>query len=97
MVLFSHMAESDVQRLSRLVLGEFKRVHDRFDLIDGRFDTLEPQVTSLETELRGIHKQLDALSEGLENATGYAKEIDHILKRVVAIEKHLGLQTHIKA
>ena len=65
--------------------------------LDARFDTLESRVGNIETELRDIRQRLEALDEAAGNASGFAKEIDHLLKRLAVIEKHLGLQTHIKA
>jgi hypothetical protein len=76
--------------LSRIVLHEFKRVHERFDQIDDN-------IAGLSSEVSGIHRRLVVLEDAVGNATGFAKEIDHLLSRVVAIEKHLGLTTHIKA
>jgi len=46
------MSESDLERLSRLVLNEFKRVHDRFDSFDAQF-------SDLRDEIHTIRKQLD--------------------------------------
>ena len=91
------MADTDFDRLSRIMLEEFKRVHERFDAIDGRFDQIESQVSSIEGELRDVRKRLEALDDAAQNTSGFTKEIDHLLRRVVAIEKHLGLQAHIKA
>jgi predicted nucleic acid-binding Zn-ribbon protein len=96
--------ETDLERLSRLVLEEFKglhsefeRVHERFDAIDARFDALEGRVSNIETELREIRKRLEALEEAAKSSSGFAKEIDHLLDRVAKIEKHLGLHQNIKA
>jgi hypothetical protein len=33
----------------------------------------------------------------VQNISGYAKEIDHLIERVSAIEKHLGLRANIAA
>ena len=56
------MAETDLERLSRLVLDEFKLVHERFDTIDERFDRVEARLDrmgsrldSIEAELKDIH------------------------------------------
>ena len=38
------MSESDLQRLSGLILDEFKRVHDRFDFFDTQFSDLRDEV-----------------------------------------------------
>jgi tetrahydromethanopterin S-methyltransferase subunit G len=84
------MAETDFDRLSRIMLDEFKRVHERFDQID-------ENVASLSSEVSSIHRRLAALEDAVGNITGFAKEIDHLLSRVAAIENHLGLTGHIKA
>lgn len=84
------MIEPDFERLSRLVIDEFQRVQDRFDSVDIHF-------ADLRDEVRSIRKQLDALETTSENFVGFAKEIDHLLGRVTAIEKHLGLSTSITA
>jgi predicted nucleic acid-binding Zn-ribbon protein len=74
------------------MLDEFRRVHDRFDAVDARFDALESRATNIETELRDIRDRLEALEENSRSFAGFSKEIDHLLTRVAAIEKHLGLR-----
>lgn len=91
------MTDTDLERLSRSMLDEFKRVHERFDSIDMRFDGIASQVSYIEIELREIRQGLTALEEAVHNTTGFAKEIDHLFKRIVALEKHLGVEAHIKA
>jgi hypothetical protein len=105
------MAETDFEQFTRVVLDEFKRIDGRFggldvriDAIDHRFDRIDNRLTSIderlvniETELRDIRQRLDGLEETVASHSGYAKEIDHLLKRVVAIEKHLGLERSIRA
>ena len=51
----------------------------------------------IRSELKDIHIRLDALEPAVHNIAGYAKEIDHLMERVVAIEKHLGLHHKIVA
>lgn len=87
------MSETDLERLSRLMLGEFSRVHDRFDAVHDRFDRIDSRLDGIEAELKDIHRRLDSLGEAAGNFAGFAKEIDHLLARVAAIEKHLGLQS----
>ena len=84
------MSESDLERLSRLILDEFKHVHDRFDSFDA-------QLSDLRDEIRSIRKQLDDVEKASKNFVGFTKEIDHLLGRVAAIEKHLGLHNNISA
>ena len=51
----------------------------------------------LRSELKDIHNRLDELEAAVRNISGFAKEIDHLLERVSAIEKHLGLRAQIAA
>lgn len=98
------MTVSDFEGFSRVVLDEFKRVHERFDGTDTRFDRIEARLDSVDQrltnighEVTAIHRRLDELEELVASHGGFAKEIDHLLKRVAAIEKHLGLTHNIKA
>lgn len=48
---------------------------------------------NLWAEVRAIHERLDEIAAELKRGQkDSAKEIDHILSRVVAIEQHLGLK-----
>src|SRR5947209_18833788 len=98
------MAATDLERFSRIVLDEFKRVHERFDAADARFQVIElrlesidQRLTGIEHEITAIHRRLDDLEELVASHSGFAKEVDHLLKRVAAIEKHLGLRHDIRA
>lgn len=91
------MTETDFERFTRIVLDEFKRVHGRFDAVDEHIDTFNEKFDDLKRELSDIHRQLDHLNEAAANFSGFTKEIDHLLRRVAAIEKHLGLQISIRA
>jgi plasmid replication initiation protein len=51
----------------------------------------------IRTEIKSIRERLDALDSAVKNISGYAKEIDHLIERVSAIEKHLGLRANIAA
>jgi hypothetical protein len=55
------------------------------------------QLTSVERELKSIRRDLDDLREKVENVTGFQKEIDHVLERILVIEKHLGINKKIAA
>jgi hypothetical protein len=52
---------------------------------------------NIQVELKGIRLRLDALEVATQNVSGFAKEIDHLLQRVGAIEKHLGIRHNIAA
>lgn len=95
---------TDIERLSRLMLDEFGRVHkrldkhdDRFDSIDQRFDKVERELHDLRAELKSIRTELDDLADKVQNLIGYRKEIDHALERIAAIEHHLGIDKKIAA
>ena len=88
---------TDLERFSDIMLDEFKRMQDRFDAIDTRFDALENKITGIASEIADIHRRLDTLEEAIVNVSGFTKEIDHLLQRVSAIERHLGLAINIKA
>lgn len=81
---------SDVDQLSDLMLKEFERVHERFDALEGRFSNLDSEVAL-------IRRDIASLETRVGNISGYAKEIDHLLQRLVVIEKHLGLNKRVSA
>ena len=98
------MAQTDVERLSRLMLDEFKSVQERFDRQDDRFDKHDQRFDNIDRELHGIRAgiksiriDLDELTEKVDNILGYRKEIDHALERIAAIEKHLGINKKVAA
>ena len=91
------MAQTDVERLSRLMLDEFGRVHKRFDDQDDRFDRLDAELTNVRATLKQLRSELDDLREKVDNITGYRREIDHALERITAIEKHLGIDKKLIA
>ena len=51
----------------------------------------------IRAELKDIRLRLDALELAVQNVSGFAKEIDHLIERVSAIEQHLGLRRSIAA
>ena len=51
----------------------------------------------IRSEIKEIRERLDGLESAVKNISGYAKEIDHIIERVSAIEEHLGLRANIAA
>ena len=51
----------------------------------------------IRAELKDIRERLDALELAVQNISGFAKEIDHLIERVSAIEQHIGLRRNIAA
>src|SRR5579862_1858186 len=72
-------------------LGAFRaEMHEEF--VSTRAD-----IRTLRDEIREIRARLDAIGAELKDHRGYAKEIDHLLQRVGAIEQHFGLDRKIAA
>ena len=67
--------------------------------IKGTFTRVEMRegFANIQTELKDIRLRIDALEVATQNVSGFAKEIDHLLQRVGAIEKHLGIHHNIAA
>ena len=51
----------------------------------------------IRAELKDIRLRPDALELAVQNVSGFATEIDHLIERVHAIEQHLGLGRSIAA
>jgi hypothetical protein len=70
---------------------------DQFDHADKQFEKTRDQLREMSIEIMVIHHRVERLEElGASNA-GFAKEIDHLLTRVAAIEEHLGIDKKIAA
>jgi chromosome segregation ATPase len=65
--------------------------------LKGDITALGGQLTGIEGVLKEIRRDLDDLQDKFENVSGFRKEIDHALKRIAAIEKHLGINKKIAA
>jgi predicted nucleic acid-binding Zn-ribbon protein len=55
------------------------------------------EIQAVRSELGDIRRRLEALEISIQNVSGFAKEIDHLLQRVGAIEQHLGINRKIAA
>jgi hypothetical protein len=56
---------------------------------------IKTDVVQIRVELKDIRDRLNALESSLRNVSGFAKEINHLLQPVGAIEKHLGIDRKI--
>jgi hypothetical protein len=52
---------------------------------------------ALRLEVAEIRRDLEALKEHVGHMSGYSKEIDHLMERVRAIEKHIGIEPRVAA
>ena len=93
--------------MSRFKGAVHKRVIETLNLILAKMATkydiealrseMHQGFANIQTELKDIRLRLDALEIATQNVSGFAKEIDHLLQRVGAIEKHLGIRHNIAA
>lgn len=56
------------------------------------FARIDQELASIRAELKSIRADIASLQEVVGEHEGYTKEIDHVLKRVAAIERHLGIK-----
>jgi hypothetical protein len=70
---------------------------DQFEHVEKQFETTHHQLRDVSAELAVIHRRVERLEEQGASHAGFSKEIDHLLTRVVAIEKHLGIDKRIAA
>ncbi len=55
-------------------------------------DVIQEELKDIRQELRDIRKRLDTLEESSKSHSGFSKEIDHVLQRVIAIERRLSIK-----
>lgn len=58
---------------------------------------LREELKDIRAELKDIRIRLTVLEESSKSHSGFSKEIDHVLRRVAAIEKHLGIKSKAAA
>ena len=63
------MAQTDLERFTRIMLDEFGRVHERLDRHDDRFDNFEAELRSIRSELKSIRNELDELPRETQKHT----------------------------
>src|SRR5271166_3808556 len=86
---FSALAQDIADNKSEIVQTKTEIAQLRAEMHEGFAD--------IRSELKDIRSRLDALEAAVHNISGYAKEIDHLIERVRALEKHLGLHSNISA
>ena len=95
------MTEDQFEKLAQMIKGVHDDLSERMDSgfaqVQEQFAQVHEELTAIRMELREIRSRLDTLENKVDEHSGYAKEIDHILERVVAIERHLGIQSKVAA
>jgi len=90
-----YMTEDQFEKLAQLIQsshedlsGEIQRLEHK---MDAGFERMDNEFAHLRTELKDIRTRLDALEKKVGEHSGYSKEIDHILSRIVVLEQRLGI------
>jgi uncharacterized coiled-coil DUF342 family protein len=79
-------------------IGDLKtEMMDQFEHVDTLFTATDDRLRGISSELAAIQRRLERLEEQGASTAGFAREIDHALERIAAIEKHLGLNKKIAA
>jgi hypothetical protein len=96
--IVSHMGTKDeIAGVKGEIRDPKAEMLDEFEDVDTRFSANHDQLRDISSEIAVIHRRVERLAElGASNA-GFAREIDHALERIAAIEKHLGLDKKIAA
>lgn len=105
MLYFIYMAakETTLNELGEMLTHVVEHMATKDDLtalgtdLKGDIAALSEQVVGIERDLKTIRGDLHDLADKVENIAGYRKEIDHALKRIAAIEKHVGITKTITA
>jgi uncharacterized coiled-coil DUF342 family protein len=86
--------KDDIAELRTELKGDITGLRKEF--VEFRTETHE-SFAELRAEIRDIRERLELLEGASRNSAGFAKEIDHVMQRVIEIEKHLGIQHKIAA
>lgn len=84
-----------IEKLAILVVDGFEQVDKRFEQVDKRFDridhelhTMKEDIAYIKQEVKDIRERVEYLEELGARHAGFSKEIDHILDRLVRVERH---------
>ena len=85
--------ETGFDKLARLIKEEGEDIRKELgDKVDSGFVRMDQELAAIRAELKSIRDDIASLQAAVGEHEGYTKEIDHVLKRVVAIEKHLDIK-----
>jgi chromosome segregation ATPase len=88
---------ADIEATDEKIDGVKTKMIDQFEHVDAQFRSANDHLRDISSELAAIHRRIERLEEPGASNAGFAKEIDHALKRIAAIEKHLGINKKIAA
>ncbi len=77
----------------RSVNGRIDSLETKVDSLESRFDVLETKVDSLDTQVKDLDCKVTRIDDRTQNQVdGNYQHTSAVEKRVVRIEKHLGLK-----
>jgi hypothetical protein len=93
-----HMAtKEDVAWLDTRIENLRTEMTNQFEHADKQFRATHDRLRDMAADVTVIHSGVERLEEQGASNAGFAKEIDHLLTRLVEIEKHLGIDKKIAA
>ncbi len=90
-------AASDVAVTNEKIDTLRAEMMDQFEHVDVQFRANRDRLQEIASELAAIERRLHRLEEQGASNAGFAREIDHALERIAAIEKHLKIDKKIAA
>ncbi len=92
--------ENGFDTLARLIKQEGEDIRAEFGeglghlshRMDTGFARVDQELSSIRSELKSFRIDMTELQGIVQRHEGYATEIDHVLQRTAAIEKHLGFK-----
>jgi hypothetical protein len=96
MIVYTFLMDKDTTEVVEILNHILANMPTKDDLATLRSEMNEG-FASARAEMHDIRNRLDAIEAELKNDSGFAKEIDHLIERVRAIEEHLGIQHKIAA
>lgn len=95
------MTEDQFDTLARMVKDGFDEFRGEMQIfkaeVSEQFAQVHAELRSIRDELRSVDRRLTALEDAVKDMRGYAKEIDELRSRMMAIEEHLGIAQRIAA
>jgi predicted nucleic acid-binding Zn-ribbon protein len=94
---FAAVAEDIADIRARMATkDDLKELATKAELRAFREETAQ-NFRDLREEVRDLRRAIEDLRTRVANIEGYSKEIDYLMQRVRAIEKHLGIEPKIAA
>ena len=79
--------DATIQKILEIVTDTQERVGQ----VEEHLRVVDERLERIEEDVRDIRTRLEVLEEQVRGQSGYAKEIDALMTRIVAVEKHVGI------